>query len=284
MATEGIHLAKPEELLRRLVVACVQISHEDNGVWVLPLDTTQGSNDKVNCFHHNIVPLAAQWVCTCSNQCISIRFAAQRSPVNRSALREWNQITGDVLPLVSTEEDVSVIELLRGSTSGKCVDVSGDLIQAIQDGMLLMPHLWNGRNLRLHSHELINNWMNPSGQGEHIKVPGDKASWLSLCLSGGCLPFRCSNCQGIGRPSARFRTQGAASLNLQDLQVAVPNRIEVAGILETRDWFLLLPTPGRLCPVEIGLGHAAFELAETAALGATKHQGYLRYLRHLRHW
>ena len=87
---------------------------------------------------------------------------------------------------------------------------------------------------------------------------------------------------GIGRPSARLRTQGAAGLNLQDLQVAVPNRIEVAGILETRDWFPLLPTPGRLCPVEIRLGHAAFELAETAAgLGATKHQGYLR---HLRHW
>ena len=218
----------------------------------------------------------------CSNQCISIRLAAQRSPIHRPASREWNQITGDVLPLVSTEEDVSIVELLCGSTSGKCVDISGDLVQAIQDGMLLMPHLRNGRNLWLHSHELINNWMNPSSQGENVQVPSDKASWFSLGLSRGCLPSWGSNGQGIGRPSARLRTQGAAGLNLQALQVAVPNRIEVAGILETRDWFPLLPTPGRLCPVEIRLGHAAFELAETAAgLGATKHQGYLR---HLRHW
>mmetsp|Transcript_39006 Transcript_39006/g.79730 ORF Transcript_39006/g.79730 Transcript_39006/m.79730 type:complete len:288 (+) Transcript_39006:198-1061(+) len=174
-ATEGIHLAKPEELLRGLVVARVQISHEDNGVWVLPLDATQGSNDKVNRFHHNVVPLAAQWVCTCSNQCISIRLAAQRSPIHRPASREWNQITGDVLPLVSTEEDVSIVELLRGSTSGKCVDISGDLVQAIQDGMLLMPHLWDGRNLWLHAHELVHHRMNAARQREDVEVPRHEA-------------------------------------------------------------------------------------------------------------
>ena len=46
MATEGIHLAKPEELLRRLVVACVQISHEDlkKAQQIADITTSVGTN------------------------------------------------------------------------------------------------------------------------------------------------------------------------------------------------------------------------------------------------
>ena len=139
-----------------------------------------------------------------------------------------------MLPLVSTEEDVSIVELLCGSTSGKCVDISGDLVQAIQDGILLMPHLRNGCNLRLHSHELINNWMNPSSQGENVKVPSDKASWFFRRLRNLRRRRRCwlrLQLITLQRPCTGEATEGAPAVSLE---VAVPNGIAASSPAEQR--------------------------------------------------
>ena len=158
---------------------------------------------------------------TCSDQSVSVRLPTQGSPIHSSARREWNQITGDVFPLVGTEQNVSIVELLSISARGKCIDISRDLIQTVQDGILLSPHFWNGRNLWLHSHQLVHHGMNPSSQGENIQVPSDKAGgqWrLSFIWRSHWSDWRHDKW-----PCTGFPINGAPSVHLQ---VAVPNWID----------------------------------------------------------
>mmetsp|Transcript_140301 Transcript_140301/g.198866 ORF Transcript_140301/g.198866 Transcript_140301/m.198866 type:complete len:230 (+) Transcript_140301:266-955(+) len=214
MAPKGLNLPLSQKLLRRLEVAGVQVPHEDDWVGMTVLHLTEGLGHEVDSLRNDVVALTAKRMCPGCNQRVAIGFSPQGCPVNGTAGREWNKVTGNVLPLVSPEQNVCIIELLGGSSCGKRPNVAGPLVEHIQDGTLLMPHLWNGGDLGLHAQKLVHDGMDTAGQCENIKVPGDEARRSTLGvlvlpiaghLPGWSLSFR---------PSTRAAPQGAPSIGL----------------------------------------------------------------------
>ena len=180
VAPEGLNLSLSQKLLRRLEIACVQVPHEDDWVRMTVLHLTKGLGHEVDSLCNDVVALTAKRMCPGCNKRVAIGFAPQGCPVNGTAGRERNEVTGNVLPLVSPKQDVCIIELLGGSSCCKRPNVAGPLVEHIQDGTLLVPHLWDCCDLGLHAQKLVHDRMDTARQGEDVEVPSDEARGLAL--------------------------------------------------------------------------------------------------------
>mmetsp|Transcript_87 Transcript_87/g.222 ORF Transcript_87/g.222 Transcript_87/m.222 type:complete len:207 (+) Transcript_87:186-806(+) len=129
MAPKGLNLPVSQKLLRRLEIAGVQVPHEDDWVGMTVLHLTEGLGHEVDSLRNDVVALTAKRMCPGCNQRVAIGFSPQGCPVNGTAGREWNKVTGNVLPLVSPEQNVCIIELLGGPSCGKSPNVAGPLVE-----------------------------------------------------------------------------------------------------------------------------------------------------------